>query len=294
MKRTLLPLVSGLLALIFDVGFGIGGAHAKKKARAVAPAAASVAAAAAAPAVPSVDVPGERKLLLGADVDRAIGAARKLGTSRARAALDTLLDALALGLSPRVAAVAVEAAGAHAEPRALDVLLYYATHRQVDVRVRAVEALGQFDDKRARVAVDRAYADAQKVVRAAACRDAERRKEKLAGPKLMALLVKGDEATSPALAAIASPELARQLAELVGIAPDALLAETLGRILARKDLGKEQVYVQIVESLGKVPGDEAEVQLATYAGAQEKIPRLSKRRAQDLLEQRSQENKGTP
>ena len=117
----------------------------------------------------------------------------------------------------------------------------------------------------------------EKVVRAAACNVAEADKDASATDVLIALLEKGDEAAVTALAAIGSPEVARKLSEKIGEAPDALLAQALGKILLRKDLGKEDVYVQIVETLGKVPGDEAVSGLMEYLSAiPENPPRQSR------------------
>lgn len=265
---------------------GAGAAMAQKGKGGGKPAGPKAPTPAPAPAV-NIDVAAVRADLLSADADRAAAAAQKLGSTKQTGALTALLDALALGVHPRVAAVALSAVGNHADARAVDVLMYYATNRNPDVRAAAVLGLGTVDDKRARVAVAHAFTDGEKNVRAAACKVAETRKDRSSAGALIALLEKGDEATVPALAAIASPELARRLGELVGNAPDGLLAETLGMILLRPDLGKEEVYVQVVEVIGKIPGEEAVVALTNYVSATpEKPPRLSRRRAQELAEQR--------
>src|SRR4051812_45411021 len=57
----------------------------------------------------SLDVPAARGELVGGDVDKAIAAAQRLATTRNPAALEALLDGLALGLHPRVAAAAIDA-----------------------------------------------------------------------------------------------------------------------------------------------------------------------------------------
>src|SRR5690349_6722232 len=99
--------------------------------------------------VVNIDVPAARAELLGTDVDKAEAAALKLGASRQPGALDALLDALALGVSPRVAVATLAAVGKHANPAALDVLLHYARHRSGEVRAQAVLALGGLDERRA-------------------------------------------------------------------------------------------------------------------------------------------------
>jgi HEAT repeat protein len=242
---------------------------------------------AAPPAVANVDVATARVELFGADPDKAVAAATKLGQVKAAGALDALLDALALGLHPKVAAAALEAVGNHKSPQSIDVLTYYSKNRNPELRARATTALGKLDDKRARAAAYAAFTDGDKSVRAAACKAAEDNKDRSTAEPLIALLQKGDEAAVTALAAIANPDIARKLGELVGQAPDDLLARTLGLILLRPDFGTEQAYAEVVVSIGKVPGDEAVVQLTNFISATpEKPPRLSRRRAQEILDQR--------
>jgi HEAT repeat protein len=137
------------------------------------------------------------------------------------------------------------------------------------------------------MAVTDAFTDGEKEVRAAAIKVTEARKDVGAVDTLLALLQKGDEATVATLAAIGNADVARRVAELVGEAPDPLVAETLGKLALRTDLGNEMVYVEIIRAIGKIPGDEAVVALAAYIAAQgEKSFRQSKREAQMLYEQR--------
>ncbi len=244
-----------------------------------------------APAAPvenkNLDVPAARNELLGGDVEKAAAAAQRLGTTKQPAALEALLDGLALGLHPRVATAALDSVGNHKSPAAIDVLVQYTKNRNPDVRARAVLALGQIEDKRARNAAWVGFHDGEKTVRAAACKVAELTKDKAATEPLVKLLVKGDEATATALAAIATPDLARKLGELIGQAPDDLLARTLGLVLLRPDFGKEEVYVEVVTTIGKIPGTEAVVALTNFISATpEKPPRLSRRKAQEIYEMR--------
>jgi len=259
----------------------------KKKPAAAKPAGAKPAPAPPAPPPMTVDLPATRKDLFSEDGDRAAAAANKLGQSRQAGALDALLDALAMGLSPSVAVAALDAVAMHRDGKSLDVLLHYAKNRNVQLRGKAVAALGGLEDKKARTAWTAAFADGDKGVRAMACKVAETRKDRETVDQLLALLKKGDEATSTALAAVANADVARRVAELVGEAPDGLVAETLGKISLRTDLGKEDVYVEIVRAIGKIPGDEAVVALSAYiAAVGEKSFRQSKREAQMLYEQR--------
>jgi HEAT repeat protein len=236
---------------------------------------------------PAVDVNAAKADLMSNDPDRAAAAAQKLGTATEAGAIDVLLDALAMGLHPHVSAVALASVGLKNDPKSIDVLLHYATNRNADVRAQAILGMQAFDDKRIHGAVFEAFTDGEKSVRAAACKVVEVRKDKSAADPLIALLEKGDEATVNALAAIATPELSRRLGELIDEAPPALLAETLGAILLRKDLGKEEAYAQVVEALGKIPGEEAVVALSNYLSAvPEKPPRLSRRRAAEIVAER--------
>ena len=242
----------------------------------------------AAPVAPLViDVAATRADLLGPDLDRAATAAQKLGQSRQPGVVDALLDGLSMGLHPKVAAAALAALAAQKDPRSLDVLLHYARNRNPGVRARAVTALGTLDDPRARTAVRVGLTDSDKGVRAAAAGVVAARKDVGAVDALLALFKKGDEATAAALAAIATADVARRVAELSGEAPDALVAQCLGEMLLRKDLGPEQVYVDIVDALGKVPGDDTVVALTAYIGSlPDKDNRKSKREAQAIYEQR--------
>jgi hypothetical protein len=234
-----------------------------------------------------IDVVQVRKDFLASDADAAAAAAQKLGQSRQQGALDALLDGLSMGLTPKVAMAALDALAAHRDGRSIDVLLHYARNRNPSVRARAILALGWIDEKQAKATVREAFTDGEKEVRAAAIKVAELRKDTTAIEPLLALLQKGDEATVTTLAAIGNADVARRVAELVGEAPDPLVAQTLGKIVLRTDLGNEIVYVEIIRAIGKIPGDDAVVALAEYIAAQgEKSFRQSKREAQMLYEQR--------
>jgi hypothetical protein len=223
--------------------------------------------------------------LMSADEERAATAAMRLKGMKGPGTTDALLDALALGVPPNVARAALDALAEHHEKETVDTLVRYAQHRNPEVRAKALYALGFLDDARARAAILRGLGDAELDVRDAAGRAAVVRKELSAVKPLLVLLKKGDGPAVAALAAIANADVARQVAELAGEAPDALVAQCLGAMLLRKDLGPEQAYVEIVRTLGRIPGNDAVVALTTFIGAvPETPPRPSRKEAQTIYE----------
>lgn len=225
--------------------------------------------------------------LSGTDLDRAAAAAKELGTSKSAKAVDTLLDALAMGLHPRVAAAALDALAVQGKPQSFDVVAFYVNHRNAKVRSAAFRAMGALSDKRANVIVLDGLRDPHKSVRAVAAGLLTESGDKRAIEPLIALLKKGDEAAAPALAALADPDLARAIAELIGAAPEGLLARCLGAILMRPDFKPEEARVEVVKALGKIPGSDSLEQLSNYVDSlPEKPPRESRTEAEAIMEAR--------
>ncbi len=225
-----------------------------------------------------------------ADPAVAARAAEALGAAKARKsarALDALLDALALGLHPDVAAAALVAVGNHAKPSALDTIEYYAGYRNPKVRAAAITAAGAFSDARSTQLVLAALHDAHASVRSAAAEVVRQRKLGQGIEPLIALLKRGDDAAVLALAATADADLARVIAEQIGSAPDGALARCLGAILMRPDFSSDDARVQVVYALGKIPGNESLEQLTNYVGSvPENPPRQSRKEAETIIEQR--------
>ena len=227
------------------------------------------------------------RALAGADLEAAAQAAGVLGADRSAQGLEALLEALSLGLHPQVAVAALDAVAARRSPAALDTLAHYARHRNAKVRARAIAAFGAIDDRRAEKHILAALRDGNGSVRAAAAEVIAARRLTGGVPLLMKLLVAGDEAAAPALAALATPDLARQVAETIGTAPDALVARCLGGILLRPDFKPDTARLEVVRALGRVPGDEALEQLTGYVSSiPENPPRASRREAETLIEAR--------
>ena len=222
-----------------------------------------------------------------ASLEKAEAAAEALGLSKSPKAVSTLLDALAMGLHPRVAAAALEAVAKHGKQESFETVAYYTHHRSAKVRSSAVRAMGTLNDKRANASVLAALHDSHKSVRATAAEILAAKKNKKAIKPLMALLKKGDEASGTALAALANAELARSLGEMIGSAPDGLLARCLGAILMRPDFKPDEARVEVVKALGKIPGNDSLEQLTNYLGAiPEKPPRESRTEAEAIVEAR--------
>ena len=80
---------------------------------------------------------------------------------------------------------------------------------------------------------------------------------------------------------------ARRLAELHGTVAEGLLASALGEYVKRADVA-DSTRVDVIRTLGKMPGAEATAALVEYIGS---VPqgqaRASKTEAQKLIEQRS-------
>jgi HEAT repeat protein len=225
--------------------------------------------------------------LRSASIDTAESAAIALGVSNSPKAVATLLDALAMGLHPRVATAALNSVAKHGKPESFETVSYYMHYRSPRVRSAAVKAMGTLSDKRAKRLVLRALRDSHKSVRAAAAGILAAKKNKQAIEPLMELIKKGDEASAMALAALANADLARGLGEMIGSAPDGLLARCLGAILMRPDFKPEEARVEVVKTLGKIPGNDSLEQLSNYIGAiPDKPPRDSRAEAENIVEAR--------
>lgn len=226
--------------------------------------------------------------LRGADLDAAVKAAEALGAAKDPAALEALVGVLILGHHPRVITAALVSLGAHADAGSYELVEIYLRHRDAAVRTAAVKTIGVFEDPRTSGHVLAALHDSARDVRAAAMGVIAAKDMRTAIEPMLELLKKGDEAAVPALATLANPDVARTLGELIGVAPDTLLARAFGLILGRADFGPETARVQVVRALGKVPGNDAVAELQRYvASIPETPPRQSRREAEALIQARS-------
>jgi hypothetical protein len=220
--------------------------------------------------------------------EEALQATQKLQELADPKAVEVLLNELAIGVSPKVAAAMLEALQPKKDPRAIDVLELYSTNRNPELRRRAVAALGDIPDGRVVPLLIAALSDATSDVRAVAAAALGARKEKSAEPHLLKLLAHKDIAAPAALGQIGGPETARTLAEMVGNVPDRLVVQTLGELLKRADFGPDPLRVEVVKTLGKIPGGDALDVLTDYVKATAKDKaRPSRQEASKIIEQRT-------
>jgi HEAT repeat protein len=232
-----------------------------------------------------VDIAAQSKTLHGADVDKAKVAATELGKTDDNAAHAALLDALATGLHPDVATIALTSLGAAPQPSDMTTLKRYVRARSPEVRTAAVRALGAQPE--AGDLILAALHDNEATVRAAAAEAVIARKPKGATEPLLALLDKGELPAAKALATYADADLARIIAEHLGTAPDGVLAQCLGAILVRPDFGPEAAKLQVVRALSKLAGPEAVTALGDYVDATPATPpKQSRREAEAALKQK--------
>jgi hypothetical protein len=239
-----------------------------------------------------------RAALLGADDAAALEAATALGASGAPNASDLLVEALATGGAPSRTEAALDAlgklaaGGALAQPgdRVVEVLELYAGHRVPDLRRRAVKALGAIRDARVAPAVTPVLlarlGDAAPDVRAAAGEALAARRETKAAGRLYALVKRGDVGAAGPLAALATPDLVPQIAELAGSIDDGVLATALGEYVKRDDV-PDKLRVDVLRTIGGLAGADATTALVEYvASVPARDNRPSRREAQKLLDQR--------
>lgn len=256
--------------------------------------------------------------------DQAIAVVKKLGELGSPRAVEILLGELAIGMSPRVTKATLDvlavrkadAAATAGMPNAFPVLSLYAHHRNPELRKQALAALAALPvaEKAAEKPADKAaekiaqpapatnnaaptpvvqlliagLSDPNSDVRAVAAEALGKRHETRAEPHLIKMLLRKDGAAPAALGQIGGPDTARALAEMIGNVPDSMILETLGHLLERPDFGPEPVRVQVVKTVGKMPGSQTLDILGDYVKDTAKDKqRPSRLEAQKIIEQRT-------
>lgn len=210
---------------------------------------------------------------------------------------DALLLDLAGGMTPPAAKLALNAlAGRKLDVstalRAFTTLELYTHHRSFEVRNAALSALaalpsapGQNPSSALFIA---ALSDENATVRATAAKALGARRQFSAEPHLIKLLLRHDRAAVLPLGQIGGPDTARSLAEMIGSVPDRMILETLGALLLRADFGPEPVRLQVVKTIGKMPGGQTLDILGDYLKETAKDKqRPSRIEAQKIVEQRT-------
>jgi HEAT repeat protein len=241
---------------------------------------------------------------------RAVAAVKKLGELGSVQAVDILLGELAVGLPPRVAKAALDVLAARRSPEkfgakvdegpsTFPILSLYAHHRNPELRKQALTGLatllppagqpGQPGQPGQIVPLlISALSDGNAEVRGVAAQALGDHREKSAEPHLIKLLLRKDPAAPVALGQIGGPDTARALAEMIGNVPDGMILETLGELLKRADFGPEPVRVQVVKTIGKMPGSQTLDILGDYVKESAKDKqRPSRIEAQKIIEQRT-------
>jgi HEAT repeat protein len=248
---------------------------------------------AASPGLPADRLETLRLALAGADDAAAIEAAGTLGASGAPAAAEPLCEVLAAGAAPERLQAVLDALGklgeAHAlraDQTTLDALALYTGHRAPDIRRRAIKALGAVNDARATPPLFDRLGDAASDVRAAAAEALAARHDGKAARQMFALLAMGDAGVAGPLAALATPDMVPQIAELAGTIDDGVVADALGDYVKRSDV-PDKLRIDVLRTIGGLSGAVATTALVDYiASVPAKEDRASKKEAQKLLDQR--------
>ena len=160
----------------------------------------------------------------------------------------------------------------------------YTGHRAPELRQRAIKALGTIKDPRVVPTLLARLGDAAPGVRAAAGEALAARRETTARPRLFALIKRGDMSAASPLAALATPDMIPQIAELAGSVDEGVLATTLGEYVQRGDV-PDRLRVDVVRTISGMGGAAATTALVEYiASVPAKDDRPSKREAQRLLD----------
>jgi hypothetical protein len=133
--------------------------------------------------------------------------------------------------------------------------------------------------------------DSSAEVRSVAAQALGDRREKTAEPALIKLLLRKDSAAPEALGKIGGADTARALSEMIGNVPDSFITETLGLLLLRPDFGPDPLRLDVVKTLGKLPGSQPTDILSDYMNQTGKDKadkaRPSRAEASKIIEQRT-------
>jgi HEAT repeat protein len=277
----------GGIAVVIVLALASSPAAAAKK-----PSRANVAATPKEAPIASAKLDALRQVLFDDNEGRALEVAAVLGGLTAPNAGDPLIELLAAGTSLARGQASLDAlaklaaAGALASPRGIEVLELYSGHRTVELRRRAVKALGEVKDAVVVPTLLARLGDQAPEVREAAGEALAARKETKATPRLYALVKRGDAGAATPLAVLATPNLVPQIAELAGSVDDGVLATALGEYVKRTDV-PDKLRVDVLRTISHLSGAAATTALVEYVAAvPAKDNRPSKAEALKLLDER--------
>ncbi len=242
------------------------------------------------PRAAAADVSGARSKLAGADTAAAVSAARALGGAskeQRSEAIASLSAALSVGVAPEVAMAAIDALAQLGAREAIGIVGSYRSHRRPKVRASAIRALAAVDLEGSKATIIAALSDREVDVRSAAARLIGEHGIRDGVDPLVALLRRGDEVPVQALGQLGDDKVAAKVAELIGVAPDALVSHALGAILLNPKFGPDDARLEVVKTLGGIPGGESIEALSNYvASIPAKPPRPSREEAELIVEKR--------
>src|SRR5262249_44135949 len=128
---------------------------------------------------------------------------------------------------------------------------------------RGAKALGTIKAPRAVPTLLARLGDVAPGVRAAAGEALAARRERTATPRLFALVKRGDAGAASPLAALATPDLIPQIAELAGTVDDGVIAATLGDYVQRADV-PDRLRLDVVRTIGHLAGAASTTALVDY------------------------------
>ncbi len=238
----------------------------------------------AAKMLPAAELEALGTQLAAIDENAATGAAKKLGESGAANAVEPLMEVLAVGTSPPVAAEAIAALEKLNNPKALAILTLYSGNRNIPVRLAAVKALATIKDDRVTGILLERLGDSASEVRAASAEALAMRKEPRAQERLYLLVSRSDTGAAGPLGKLIVPEQIPRVAELFGRVESNVLALVFGEFLKRPEV-PDRLRLDVVRTLARIPGQASTTALVEYLAT---VPandgRPSKDEAQKVLD----------
>ncbi len=224
--------------------------------------------------------------LVDEDDQKVIDAATHLAAAGGDEALERILEVLAAGTYPRVAPDLLDAVAGFKNLKSLHVLAMYSGNLNFKIRSAAIKAMAGLSEPRVVEILLEHLGDPHPEIRTIAAEALAERKEAHAVNRLFLLFKRNDAGSAGPLGRLADLDMAPKIAELRGAVTDANLAVALGELLKRPG-APDRLRLDIVRTLGRIPGADATTALVEYVGsldAKDNSP--SHGEAQTLIDQR--------